>query len=86
MVATRGFGFKNRNTRGFSLGKEVPKFFFGLQWPRLLASQTLPGTRSTLYCRSRTAEQVPFRGSKGLIFWGHLTPTPLLTSVTNEAA
>jgi hypothetical protein len=35
MRLMRGFGSKNRNLRGFSLGKEVPKTILGPRWPRL---------------------------------------------------
>jgi hypothetical protein len=31
----RGFGFKNRNLLGFSLGTEVPKPIFNCEWPGL---------------------------------------------------
>ena len=35
MPPTGGFGFKNRNFRGFSPDQEVGKTIFGLRWSRL---------------------------------------------------
>jgi hypothetical protein len=35
MLSLTGLGPKNRNFRGFSPGKEVPKTIFGLCWQNL---------------------------------------------------
>jgi hypothetical protein len=66
MVSTRGFGVKNRNFRGFSLGKEVPKTFFGLRWPSLLHNLGLAGGLEAPEGESRKIREEfrKFRASK----------------------